>query len=88
MGALSFGVSELRKGDGVKGWFKLLTVGEGEYYNVPVIQEEEKIERNNKKREKKLFPMFKRKKIEEEKSEREEESRVHEPRKEMDRLRW
>ena len=43
MGALSFGVSELRKGDGVKGWFKLLTVGEGEYYNVPVIQEEENV---------------------------------------------
>ena len=40
---ISFGVTELRKGDGAKGWFKLLTQGEGEYYNVPVIEEEDNV---------------------------------------------
>jgi len=40
LGAMSFGVSEVMK-DPVTGWFKLLTQKEGEYYNVPVITQEE-----------------------------------------------
>lgn len=45
----SFGVSELRKGEGARGWFKLLTQGEGEYYNVPVIAEEENVKAHIRK---------------------------------------
>ena len=45
----SFGVSELRKGEGARGWYKLLTQGEGEYYNVPVIAEGEDLAANLKK---------------------------------------
>ena len=45
----SFGVSELRKAEGARGWFKLLTQGEGEYYNVPVIAEEENVKAHIRK---------------------------------------
>ena len=45
----SFGVSELRKNEGARGWFKLLTQGEGEYYNVPVIAEEENVKAHIRK---------------------------------------
>ena len=45
----SFGVSELRKGEGARGWFKLLTHGEAEYYNVPVIAEEEHVKAHIRK---------------------------------------
>merc|ERR1719391_202845 len=48
MGALSFGVSELIK-QPVEGWFKLMTLEEGEFYNVPVTAEGEDLAANLKK---------------------------------------
>uniref|UniRef100_A0A4W5MP53 Uncharacterized protein n=1 Tax=Hucho hucho TaxID=62062 RepID=A0A4W5MP53_9TELE len=40
MGSLSFGVSEIFR-HSVSGWFKLLDQDEGEYYNMPVPDENE-----------------------------------------------
>lgn len=39
MGALSFGISELSKAGTVDGWFRLLGQEEGEYYNVPCVDD-------------------------------------------------
>ena len=38
MGALSFGISEVTKA-GSEGWFRLLGQEEGEYYNVPCMDD-------------------------------------------------
>ena len=48
MGSMSFGISEIIKTP-QKGWFKLLTAEEGEFYNVPVPSEGEDITANLKK---------------------------------------
>lgn len=46
MGALSFGVSEIFRRS-VSGWFKLLNQDEGEYYNIPVPDQDLQVKAKN-----------------------------------------
>ena len=48
MGSMSFGISEIIKMP-MDGWFKFLTVDEGEFYNVPVPAEGEDLTNKLKK---------------------------------------
>ena len=48
MGSMSFGISEVIKMP-QDGWFKFLTVDEGEFYNVPVPAEGEDLTNKLKK---------------------------------------
>ena len=50
MGSLSFGISEIIK-QSVDGWFKLLVKEEGEFYSVPVPNDDTEIRTLKKKME-------------------------------------
>ena len=54
MGSMSFGISEIIKMP-CDGWFKFLTVDEGEFYNVPVPAEGEDLTNKLKKMRVRIF---------------------------------
>nr|XP_018666856.1 calcium-dependent protein kinase C isoform X3 [Ciona intestinalis] len=71
MGSLSFGISELMK-KSVKGWFKLLSQQEGEFYNVPIVEEGEEMDALTEELEK---SRLKKQRLEDEKKRNEEKQR-------------